>query len=758
MPLEIPLYRGESPRVPSQQFAQPVQLQHIQSYGKQIDAAINSGLKAIEDYAELKDFGTRQEVEAKQAQLAIERDSEFQRRCALANGAEGSFYNADGSRNDDAIANFISTYQEKDAEIDRSFLLRRSAMRDQAESAASQQQIAYKVSLQTAQEESRRRNQAFDTNFALAFEKKDYPAAKAIAEDAHASGLKSLAELNLIKARIDRAQLKDVSDSYAGALDSTPVNIGGKDYSGFSATLAATQQRNAPKTAQNAPQQPQQPAPAATTAGEQQPPQEQPQERFDAARPLTFGPEADFSSFLEATGNSTNLITTSNDDGSTVVKCAAIAPEAVQRVAAHANAHGGIAPEQAEMLVSRITLDMITDNPRLTDAQALETFDKAGIYEALGNGDAAAGKERTRAIVSECIARGTGDLNKLSMQAIQPMIKAHLNSPEFAATREWGMVRDFKLSDEPSKLAGAILNTIPVFAFVSSNQPEAPSDNQQKLSNLYSIYLKYSTEYTPEKSIEMDDFDADKAQKFREWYMKEKYSDIRRIDSDAAADWYNIRIVSDLRDKAYSAADGSVAYQGYAYDVSLARESLRSAPPQNLGADELVAESIRQQEIHAKNAQEFRRIAQADYEKLHALKQSHETNSSKARREAERLEKAEERKAAQRLYVERSKPRNSTWAWDGQNSPDTSLPSCLIPQSEYDHLVNNLGADGSQNIYVQINGARLLVTGVSDKNTFELNSSAVRKVQKKPNLKKGERWQTSGPLGFHYHFDSKYAK
>ena len=86
------------------------------------------------------------------------------------------------------------------------------------------------------------------------------------------------------------------------------------------------------------------------------------------------------------------------------------------------------------------------------------------------------------------------------------------------------------------------------------------------------------------------------------------------------------------------------------------------------------------------------------------------------------------------------------------------MPGCRIPEAEYKRLVEELGYDGSQQVYVQVDGARIQVVGVSKSGKVELNAPAAAKVQKKPNSKKGERWKTGGSLGYSYYFKSTEAK
>ena len=107
--------------------------------------------------------------------------------------------------------------------------------------------------------------------------------------------------------------------------------------------------------------------------------------------------------------------------------------------------------------------------------------------------------------------------------------------------------------------------------------------------------------------------------------------------------------------------------------------------------------------------------------------------------------------------VARALPRRAEWVWDGEEDADGEMPACTLPEEEYKRLVEELGYDGTQVVYVQVQGAKIQVTGANKQGRMLLNTAAVAKVQKKPNVKKGERWKYEGNLGYSYYFKNVSA-
>lgn len=750
MTREFQVYQGAAPQSAQVQAKQVPSFAGIPQNGAAVDAAIGEVQELGVKIARLRDLGLQQRVTQERERIRTEMDVEMQQAADVAWGSDESLFRKDGSVNSDRYDAIVAKYWEECERIQPGeFALGENAVRYAGEQEAERNGLALRMMKFTAMRSLENTRKAFSDNLELAVEREDWGAARGLVEDARGSLLNDTeAEIELLK--LKRGQLR-VSSRAAGYGYPASVNVGGAEYSGLSAALAMEDARGGANDELRSTN--------LNSGGEASRESEEAVPVQDMRDALTLMPLEEFGGVSDAFSFDARVLTLPQSGGGVSVSAAPYAPECVQRVAAHGNAHGGVNAEQARMMVTRISLDAVADNPGVTDAQVLSMFDEAGIYEAMGDGDAAVGKERCRAIVSEMISRGSADTKKLATGAIKPMISAHLASREFAESREWGRVK----SMNPGLTKGKDWD--------KSDLNEA---ERKRWFALYEVYGKYRQEFKPDATgeLEKEEFEEN-AQAFYKWYMDEKYGELKRADEAAAADWYMMRIATDLRQKVYADADRGVNYSGYGHDVQVAREVLRVQPPRSLGADELVAASLRAQKQDALRSAAFRKAAAADYAKLCGLKQSEAANSEAAAKKREREQRAEERKAekaardaeklaertaARRLFVARSAPREAVWKWDGKNAPDGTLPGCLIPEDEYKRLVEELGFDGSQTVYVQVDGARIMVTGRSKSGKIELNAPAVAKVQKKPNSKKGERWKTGGNLGFSYYFRSVEAK
>ncbi len=755
MSREFQVYNGAAPQSAQVQAKQVPYFGNIPQNGAAVDAAIGEVQELGVKIARLHDLGLQQRVTQERERIRSEMEVEMRQAADVAWGSEESLFRKDGSVNSDRYDAIVAKYWgQAEAISPGEFTLGENAVRYAGEQEAMRNDIALGMMKFTALKKLENTRKAFSDNLALAVGREDWAAARGLVEDARGSLLNDTeAEIELLK--LKRGQLRAVSRS-AGYGSAARVNVGGTEYSGLSAALAMEDARGGtPAPSTPAPSSPDGSAEAGEVRGAnlnnggestQEVVAAAPVQGQDMRSALTLMPQEEFNAVCGAFSDSTRVLTLPGGHGAPEVSAAPYAPESVQRVAAHGNVHGGVDAEQARMMVARIALDAVADNPGVTDAQVLSMFDDAGIYEAMGEGDAAVGKERCRSIVAEMVARGGADTDKLSMTAIEPMIRAHLSSQSFAESREWGRVAALNpgLEDDDDEW----------------DKSDLDDAGRKRWFALYDVYRKYRREYMPTADGEPDkDEFEEHAQRFYRWYMKNKYGELRRADMAAAKDWYTMRVVMELRSKAYVDAEGNgVRYAGYGHDVQVAREVLRGMPPDSLGADELVAAGVEMQRRDEVRSEAFRRAARGDYEALRGLKRDFAARGDSAKKEREREAQREAREAARRLFVARSAPREAEWVWDGQNAPDGAQPGCLLPEAEYRRLHDELGFDGSQVVYVQVNGARVLVTGVSKSGRLELNAPAVAKVQKKPNSRKGERWKTRGRLGFSYYFRSAEAK
>lgn len=205
---ELPLYQGAMPQAAQQQFARLPQLPRMQMFGRQLDNAIAAGLEAVDKFADLHDFGVRQEAEHRMRQNEWEMQQEFERKCALAPGAEGSFFAADGHLNEDAVAVFSDKWQQRNREVARPYWKRENAMRGEEDVLARNDQLAGNVGLGLLKMESRHREQVFNDNYDLAMAQGDMTGACRIVDDAVVSGQITSARGQVMKLNLAKRALR----------------------------------------------------------------------------------------------------------------------------------------------------------------------------------------------------------------------------------------------------------------------------------------------------------------------------------------------------------------------------------------------------------------------------------------------------------------------------------------------------------------------------------------------------------------------
>lgn len=188
MSRELPLYQGATPQTPQQQMQGPGFTPHVQPMGGMLDAAVQAGLGAGEQYAELKDFGASQQTEHQRRVHDQQMRKEFESRIRLPWGAEGSFYDSEGNRRKDEVKAFIIKWQEKNNGIPRPFWLEKNAMRDEGDLMQANDALASRVKLMTLDAEAKNRKQAFQDNYDLAVEQEDWPGAHRVIDRAVEAG------------------------------------------------------------------------------------------------------------------------------------------------------------------------------------------------------------------------------------------------------------------------------------------------------------------------------------------------------------------------------------------------------------------------------------------------------------------------------------------------------------------------------------------------------------------------------------------
>ena len=840
MKTQLPLYQGAMPQAPEQRFARVPDMPRIQMQGQQLDAAIDAGLRAIDQYADLHDFGVRQETEhaLRQNELAMQQD--FERRSALAPGADGSFYTAEGMLNEDAVVAFTDKWQQVNREISRPFWKRENAMRGDDEILAHNDKVASDVGLSLLRQESDRRAAVFRDNFDLAMAQNDADGANRIVDDAVASGQITQARGQLMKLQIGRSVLRRRISSGG------PINIGGTDYEGDSAALAIAASRVNKAFIPGDDDVPQAlsagsdrdlsleippvaftpdslPAPGAipgtaaeflagddftlpssdntvtpvtldAVTGEKQGDGLQsftlsrsdsmvmPEQRSIPA-PVIPGeswqqgdflgivrslPMRDAWTLQERLFQNTGILREELPDGSTLFSCRASANNATLRCVAVANQEGEINPETARSMVANIAISQIYDNPDATVASVVSGFEDSGVFEALGSGDPEIGRNRASGIVREFFERGQIGTTKLNLQAIQNRVNNYLSSTMFGKDKlwEWKMMESLR---PPYDKDGRF---------------DKPDDDIGRAHwfSLYRVYEKYRDQFNPKQSfkpLKKEEFE-EKAHEFYQWYMGKPYSNQKKEYQEAARDWYMARIGEALVNNLNVSNEGKAEYGSYASDLALVdsilddrngADALRM--PRDFGVEAMREHARISEEQLEDRRSVFRKKAEDDYSSLRELKQfrANEKQREKEEKQMEsdikkalddlhdeqkkKREKAEENEMKRSIRRARLQTRNCSWVWDGKNN-DSSPPFCYIPESEYRDLIEKMGYDGIENVYVRVNGYSIPVIGSTKGNYIKLNTAATMKVQPKSRSRRrnADNLQTRGTLGFTYSFSS----
>lgn len=471
----------------------------------------------------------------------------------------------------------------------------------------------------------------------------------------------------------------------------------------------------------------------------------------EEARSWTLLPERDVREFFDAMNDTVHLKVNLREDGVEEYYCEVYAPDVVQRVVARANAAGELSAADASEMVTVIALDALHADPEASVDSVVKMFDGAGVYEVLGDGDVSVGKVRVAALVRDSKERMGSGTNKLGMTAIERMVEARV-----AELMRVNFVEVEYLNPRRKKVNGKY------------EKWDARDSGDVRWHALKHIYLGMRRQYNPalpegasHEEI-MDEFDEN-AQDFFEWYKagvgKQREAEYKAMMTD----WYMGQVSMRLTDAYVGGGRYGDGAGGYASDVSIARGVLRMAPPAEVNADVLAKQHEERQKADEKRAAGMRKAAAEQYAKLKGLKEANSAEKQreeaakkkaeeKAAREEEKRQKTEEKKAAQleqrKLEVKRAQPRQSAWVWDGQQAADGEEPACTLPRAEWDALVDELGYDGSTNVYVRLAGKKVLVTGYHEGEALRLNTPAAMLLQDR----KKKVLKVRGTLGYHYSF------
>lgn len=757
---ELPLYQGARPQAPQQQMPTMPQLPHVQGMGQIVDNAISQGMQALMDYSDLHDFGVEQEAERQRRENDDKMQLEFQRRMELAPGAEGGFYNAEGHLDEDALQAFAGSWQEKNDQIARPFWLRKNAMRADAGIQQHNGNLGSRVLLMAAKKESEHRERLFQDNFALAYERGDVAGGAALVSRAVEAGQITSSRGELMKLKLARKQLRGLGDTQSY------IRIGDKEYHGLSAALAASAARNGHM-----------PSPAVNTTPETAPPAEQENVAASPAPPTDqeladqasakmrsvvaaweqsgdFGgvfkslADSEFAKITNSISPESRVVRNERPDGKPTYTCSPAAPEPVARMVADANERGEIDKDTALGMVARMTLDEVANRPYTSADDLVKVFDESGIYSAIGDGDENLGKARVGGIIREYQERAKQGTLKLSTDNIDKLVKARVAEPDFGAGLglEWKQMESLNPGREPGK------------------DYDKPDDEAglARWFELYHLYEKYRPQFRPQltNAVDQDEFE-EKAQEFWDWYMgpSHLYSDTQKASREAAADWYKAQIAVRLQESVQPGKDGKPALEGYANDYSVARAVLSEQPPSDLGVQARAQWREQAEQANAELSESLRKRAKSDAARFMALKKAaaeSKAQETAAEKEREKTTKEKEKRAAiaetRRMNVARHTPVTLPWAWDGEDAADGEMPACTIPEEEYRRLTEELGYDGSQDVYLRIQGTTVQVVGVNKLGRVLLNTTAATKAQRKPNVRRGEKWRTRGDLQYSYQF------
>lgn len=198
------MYNGAVKQAARQQFVPMPELPKVQGMGEVLDRAIDDGLEVADKYSKLHDFGEAQKVEHLRRMNDVEMRKGLEKGLTAKWGTKESFFNTDGTRNEDNIAAFKHKWQEAQMGVQKSFWRRDSAMRDDEAVLRINDGLDETVELSTLQAELGNMKRAFEANYALAVESGDADGAKGSLKGAVQAGILTEAEAKLRALRLDR--------------------------------------------------------------------------------------------------------------------------------------------------------------------------------------------------------------------------------------------------------------------------------------------------------------------------------------------------------------------------------------------------------------------------------------------------------------------------------------------------------------------------------------------------------------------------
>lgn len=771
MARKIQVYGGPAAQQARVTMQRPAALPPAGDPGPAVARAVEQAVQVSERFARLHDAGVRQEVAVKEAELRASQEREMARRMALAPGHEESFYNADGTRNQDAVDAFMADWRQKNDEIARPYYLRENNVKASYDRELTNANVDAEVRLMMDKAEIQHVRNAFDTRLEMAELNEDWDSIGGILQEGVDAGLWTQNEADLRALRASKDRLKGLAARNEGQMVTEPIMLNGREYSGDSAEFAVVASADGDVGGFGL-------FPEDETVADSQAlmhetddglvPAEADAETEqmvtgivvnDAGRAVAGLSPGEVADVANALGNDIFVQQGVDESGHVSFDTRVSAPECVQRVAAGANKAGQMSENACRAMVTRIALDTIARNPHASADNIRSLFEKAGVFEAMGGGDAERGKLVVEAIAQDVRERWTGASNGVSMQTCARMIKQHIASGAVGKNGHWDQRRW-----EPYRQLDYVERYMPV----DGDEWEWPADwHGQQAWNMglrlwendaYRRAFARDTKVTDDVDRDSDDY-AVHAKAFVAW-LRESKSPLmqRKAAAEAAAmDYYQGEFLRLSREN-MTVKDGKLAIAGYGSEFQLMRDILKGDIPHDLGVEAMVeaAEARAKEDMVATD--NFRALAKADYEKVSEMRTEREMAEQAekhAKNEAEKRAKAEEKaaevEAKRKLSVARATLVEDDWEWDASDLDGMSAPACKVPEHVRKRLVDELGADGTQVVYMEVGSKKIRVLNEpSTTGKLLLNTAAAKAVQ--PTPRKGERRRASGRLQYSFRF------
>lgn len=208
MPREFPLYQGAVPQAPRRYQAVMPQIEAAPMRGAQLDRAIGGAERVALQYSDLHDLGVQQKEELALKDLESRRDADFRRRMELKWGEGESFYNADGTRNKNAEAEFVAKWQEENDKIPRHYLLGRNRMMGGFRHDEAALKIANGLDSALKEQELKNIRAVWQDNYEAEVERGNHGTACAMVDEAVQRGLLRPGQGELMKVRLSKAAAK----------------------------------------------------------------------------------------------------------------------------------------------------------------------------------------------------------------------------------------------------------------------------------------------------------------------------------------------------------------------------------------------------------------------------------------------------------------------------------------------------------------------------------------------------------------------